>query len=698
MDFKNALSVAWSDLKAATDANIVKPGQSVLADGLGLVSRLSNYAWMKADTGSWFNKVARKIYHKITEWQEALKTASKKPAKTTHLKSDVRLLGNELGRVIKEKFRFAVDVISRAFGGKPQQIPAKPLPLPPQKKVAELEQRLAGLESERHAEDRDGFHERIFQTSKDLYQLRRALPKKELAKNHPLRIELRRAEKRLEELNPHLPRVRDIVKAKEPLKATLAETVSALCEKGAMTTDDIKRDKVLFSLSTDQEAKALYAKRVVKSGRTGFHLSTVTGIERSWQELKGTTEGVTRDFDEAGVKRHVVFLPQEGEVYLKEQNLKPGSFKVASLATPFFEVKKQEQRGEIAILQPLDDSLVVKEVEAEESPASGSMVILEVEQPKLDVAAEKIVAQERERKDKQKEEFEREANFCRELGKLPGVWPTHKVCTVDGEIAIFQKAAGYRSGENERVIDLDGMQERLKQGKLSSEEQKRYLDMLDGALEGVQSLHDKGIIHRDLKLANMLVSKDGRGYVSDLGTVVHRDGDPEKKIAIGSPSFMSPEVGVIAHLKNESDAWKEVDTAADIWSLGVILWELGSGKDSHEHPSIQLTSEYATDNNVARGTALLAPINPEEIQNDKDREDAQKIKKIYQDGYLEPQAGTLAHLVWRCTRPDPAARPGIDEVREFYQIWSQHAKEKLDRGEIKSIKECFSDEIAAARV
>lgn len=688
MDLRNALSVAWSDLKEATEAHLIKPGQSVLADGLGLVSRLSNYAWMKADTGSWINNIARKIYYKVSEWQASLKEASRKPSKMTHLKSDVRVLGQELGRSIKQRFLFAVAIISRAFGAKPQQIPHRPLPLPPLNKVAQLEQTLAKLESEPGG-DRDTLNEKLFQTSKELYQLRRSLPKKELAKDHPLRIELRRAEKRLEALNPHLPRVRDIVKANETLKPTLVETVAALCQKGEMTADDIQRDRALFSLSSDQEAQAMYAKRVVKAGRTGFHLSTVTSIERSWQELKGTAEGVTRTFDESGVQRHVVFLPHEGEIYVKEQSLKPGSFKAAALATPFFEVKKQDQRGEIAILQPLDDSLEIKEPQAEESPVSGSMVVYEdKEQPKLVDAAEGLVAQERDRKDKQKQDFEREANFCRDLGKLPGVWPTRKVSTVDGEIAIFQKAAGYRG-----VIDLDGMQERLNQGKLSKEEQKGYLAMLEGALEGVQSLHDKGIIHRDLKLANMLVSKEGKGYVSDLGTVVHSEGDPEKKIAIGSPSFMPPEVGIIAHLKNESAAWKEVNTSADIWSLGVILWELASGKDSHEHPSIALTSAFATDNNISRGTALLAEVNQDEIENEKDREDAEKIKKLYQEGYQEPPADTLAHMVWRCTRPNPAERPTIGELRDFYQIWSQHVKERLDRGEMQSLKDCFLDPI-----
>lgn len=692
MDLRNALFVAWSDLKEAADAHLVKPGQSVLADGLGLVTRLSNYAWMKAETGSWFNNVARKIYYKAGEWQAVLKASSRKPSKVTHLKSDVRLLGFELGRAIKQRFFFAVDIISRAFGAKRQQIPAKPLPLPPLHKVAELKQNLAVLESEQPA-DRDAFNERIFQTSKDLYQLRCSLPKKDLAKNHPLRVELRRAEQRLEALNPRLPRVRDIVKANGNVKATLAETVNGLCEKGEMTAEDLQRDRTLFNLSSDQEVMALYAKRVVKAGRTGFHLSTVTGIERSWQKLKDTDEGVTLTFEESGEKRHVVFLPQEGEVYVKELSLKPGSFKVASLATSFFAVKKQDQRSQVAILQPLDDRLLEKEVQAEESPVSGSMVVYEEkEQPKLVDAANGMVAQERRRKEIERQDFVREANFCRDLGKLPGIWPTHKVCSVDGEIAIFQKAAGYRPADQERVIDLEGMQQLLNQGKLAQGEQKNYLDMLEGALEGIQSLHDKGIIHRDLKLANMLVSKDGRGFVSDLGTVVHKEGDLEKKIAIGSPSFMSPEVGILVHLKNDSAAWKEVDTKADIWSLGVILFELASGKESQEHPSILLTRDFSEDN-VTRGSALLAAVNPDEIENDQDRLDAEKANILYREGYPEPAPGTLAHLVWRCTRPNPAERPAIGEVREFYQIWSKHAHERLDSGEVQSLKECFVDAV-----
>lgn len=689
MDLRKALSMMWSDFKEATDAHIIKPGQAVMADGLGWVSRVSSYAWLKAESGSLMNQVARKIYHQVNEWQVSLIEASQKPSKATHLISDVRLLGQELGRALKQRFLFTVNIISSAFKPKPQQRPLKPLPPPPQKKVTELEQKLAMLESE-PVGDRDAFNERIFQTSKDLYQLRRSFPKKDLAKDHPLRIKLRRAEKRLEALNPHLPRARDIVKANEPLKATLVETVNGLCEKGRMTQEDIWRDRNLFSLVSDQEAKALYAKRVVKAGRTGFHLSTVTGIERSWQELKGTKEGATLTFEETGLKRQVVFLPEEGEVYVKEKNLKPGSFKVAALATPFFEVKKQEQRSGIAILQPLDDRLEKKE-QTEESPASGSMVVHEsIKQPKLE-AATRFRAQEQNYQADRKQEFEREANLCKELGKLPGIWPTRKVCAVDGEIAIFQKAAGYRLGDGERIVDFEGMQQRLNEGRLSREEQKLYLNMLEGALQGVQSLHDRGIIHRDLKLPNMLIAKDGSGYVSDLGTVVRREGDVNKKIAIGSPLFMPPEVGIITYLKEESDAWQAIDTSADIWSLGVILWELASGKESQEHPAIQLTSKHAPDNDITRGTALLAAVKHDEIKSEKDKKAAEEVKKIYEEGYPEPEPGTLEHLVWRCTRPNPADRPAIQEVREFYRMWFEHAKERLDLGEVQSLKECFSD-------
>jgi serine/threonine protein kinase len=98
----------------------------------------------------------------------------------------------------------------------------------------------------------------------------------------------------------------------------------------------------------------------------------------------------------------------------------------------------------------------------------------------------------------------------------------------------------------------------------------RFLNYAIQITEGLNAAHKKGIIHRDIKSSNIMLSDDGRIRVMDFG-LAHIHGDPlvtKKGSTPGTTAYMSPE-----QIRGE-----EIDFRADIWSLGIVLFEMLTGQ------------------------------------------------------------------------------------------------------------------------
>ncbi len=112
---------------------------------------------------------------------------------------------------------------------------------------------------------------------------------------------------------------------------------------------------------------------------------------------------------------------------------------------------------------------------------------------------------------------------------------------------------------------------------------------------GLGAAHAAGIVHRDLKPGNVLLDRDGRVKVADLGLILQVDGEPldgrtiltTKGQVIGTPLYMAPEQWKEAH---------DVDGRADLYALGVMLHQLVSGRRPFESKSIPtLMKEHIRD-------------------------------------------------------------------------------------------------------
>jgi serine/threonine protein kinase len=108
---------------------------------------------------------------------------------------------------------------------------------------------------------------------------------------------------------------------------------------------------------------------------------------------------------------------------------------------------------------------------------------------------------------------------------------------------------------------------------------ERYLSNEAAALiyyevcKGLQHAHEKGVIHRDMKPGNILISNQGEVKLVDFGIATSlehsEEGLTRDGMTLGTPSYIPPE---------QIDNAKTVDRRADIYSLGVVLYEMLTGK------------------------------------------------------------------------------------------------------------------------
>ena len=116
---------------------------------------------------------------------------------------------------------------------------------------------------------------------------------------------------------------------------------------------------------------------------------------------------------------------------------------------------------------------------------------------------------------------------------------------------------------------------------------ERVIEIAGAMAEALSAAHEKGIVHRDLKPANVMVTNDGRvkvldfGLAKDVGAETSTDatltsaGHTQAGVVMGTPAYMSP----------EQVSGRTLDHRTDIFSLGVLLYEMSAGHRPFEGTS-----------------------------------------------------------------------------------------------------------------
>ncbi len=185
-------------------------------------------------------------------------------------------------------------------------------------------------------------------------------------------------------------------------------------------------------------------------------------------------------------------------------------------------------------------------------------VVYQAQDPHIDrLIAVKVMRRDRMENESFVKRFMKEAKV---IGRLshPQVVTIYDVGEEEGEIYIAME-----------FLEGTPLSDVVREGRLES---GKIVELGIQIAETLDYAHRKGVIHRDIKPSNIVIEPDGRAKITDFGIAHIEDSSAtlqtQTGMILGTPAYMSP----------EQVLGNQVDGRSDIFSLGVILYELSTGK------------------------------------------------------------------------------------------------------------------------
>ncbi len=133
-------------------------------------------------------------------------------------------------------------------------------------------------------------------------------------------------------------------------------------------------------------------------------------------------------------------------------------------------------------------------------------------------------------------------------------------------------------------VEGETLADRLDRGPLPVDDALEFAGQI---ASGIEAAHDAGVIHRDLKPGNVILTPEGRAKVLDFGLARSDDGMSSSGNGLDSPTMTSPVMnsptiagailGTAPYMSPEQARGRRVDKRTDIWSFGVVLYEMLTG-------------------------------------------------------------------------------------------------------------------------
>ena len=203
-----------------------------------------------------------------------------------------------------------------------------------------------------------------------------------------------------------------------------------------------------------------------------------------------------------------------------------------------------------------------------------------------------------------RERFFAEVRITRQLSH-PNICRVYDIGEVDGRHFLSME---YIDGE-----DLASLMKRI--GSLTNE---KALDIARQLVAGLTVAHERGVLHRDLKPANIMLDGHGRVRITDFGLAIAVGDESQAEEIAGTPAYMAP----------EQLAGKGATVRSDIYSLGLILYEIYTGKKAFTAKTLaELRNQKETQ----------VPRAPSELRTG-----------------IDP---VVERVIQRCIEKDPSARP-----------------------------------------